>query len=258
MTSNGIKAHDAHGYVVPLIINGKEITTETTFDVISPVTNKVIWKCSSVSKDDAIKAVEAAQAASPAWSKTKPSKRRDILLKASDILTQRAEEAAEYMEIETGAVPAYSGGFNVPSAIEQLRDVAGRIVTSTGYIPICGEEGKSAMIVKEPYGVIFGIAPWFVLLQYPYPKYLSRYARNAPYILGFRAVSYALAAGNTCVLKGPDFSPRCFWLIGTIFKEAGLPDGWQVPSKLFPSSVVSIPTSKIYSKSAISSSPPVH
>jgi len=131
--------------------------------VTSPITNKVIWKSSSVSKDDAIKAVEAAQAAFPAWSKTKPSKRRDILLKASDILAQRAEEAAEYMEIETGAVPAYSGGFNVPSAIEQLRDVAGRIITSTGHIPICGEEGKSAMIIKEPYGVIFGIAPWFVL-----------------------------------------------------------------------------------------------
>jgi acyl-CoA reductase-like NAD-dependent aldehyde dehydrogenase len=166
MASNGAKSHisnDAFGHVVPLLINGKEITTETTFDVTSPITNKVIWKSSSVSKDDAIKAVEAAQAAFPAWSKTKPSKRRDILLKASDILAQRAEEAAEYMEIETGAVPAYSGGFNVPSAIEQLRDVAGRIITSTGHIPICGEEGKSAMIIKEPYGVIFGIAPWFVL-----------------------------------------------------------------------------------------------
>lgn len=173
MTTNGTNGHtthisnDAFGHVVPLLINGEEITTETTFDVTSPVTNKVIWKGSSVSKDDAIKAVEAAQAAFPAWSKTKPSKRRDILIKASDILARRAKEAAEYMEIETGAVPSYSGGFNVPAAIEQLRDVAGRIITSTGYIPVCGEEGKSAMIVKEPYGVIFGIAPWFVVVQVP-------------------------------------------------------------------------------------------
>lgn len=49
--------------------------------------------------------------------------------------------------------------------------------------------------------------------------------RNAPYILGFRAVSYAIAAGNTCVLKGSEMSPRCFWAIGSIFKAAGLPDG---------------------------------
>ena len=49
--------------------------------------------------------------------------------------------------------------------------------------------------------------------------------RNAPLILGFRAVSYALAAGNTCILKGSELSPRCFWCIGSIFTEAGLPDG---------------------------------
>jgi len=214
MSTNGANGHaphlsnDAFDHVVPLLINGQEITTETTFDVTSPVTNKVIWRGSSVSKQDAIKAVEAAQAAFPAWSKTKPSVRRDILIKASDILARRAQEASEYMQIETGADEAYSGGFNVPASIEQLRDVAGRIVTSTGYMPVCGEERKSAMVLKEPYGVIYGIAPW-----------------NAPYILGFRAITYALAAGNTCVLKGPEYSPRCFWLIGNIFKEAGLPDG---------------------------------
>ena len=77
-----------------------------------------------------------------------------------------------------------------------------------GSIPNCGAEGQSALILKEPYGVIFGIAPW-----------------NAPYILGFRAISYAIAAGNTCVLKGPEYSPRCFWLIGQVMQEAGLPPG---------------------------------
>ena len=50
-------------------------------------------------------------------------------------------------------------------------------------------------------------------------------ARNAPYLLGFRAVAYALAGGNTTILKGPELSPRCFWAIGDIFKHAGLPDG---------------------------------
>lgn len=49
--------------------------------------------------------------------------------------------------------------------------------------------------------------------------------RNAPYILGFRAAAYALAGGNTTILKGPELAPRCFWAIGDIFKQAGLPDG---------------------------------
>jgi acyl-CoA reductase-like NAD-dependent aldehyde dehydrogenase len=43
--------------------------------------------------------------------------------------------------------------------------------------------------------------------------------------LGIRAVSYALAAGNTTILKGSELSPRCYWAIGSVFREAGLPDG---------------------------------
>ena len=49
--------------------------------------------------------------------------------------------------------------------------------------------------------------------------------RNATYILGFRAVTYAMAAGNTVVFKGSEISPRCFGVLGTVFREAGLPAG---------------------------------
>jgi acyl-CoA reductase-like NAD-dependent aldehyde dehydrogenase len=51
------------------------------------------------------------------------------------------------------------------------------------------------------------------------------HSRNAAYILGVRSISYAIAAGNTAVLKAPEFSPRCSWAIGSVFKEAGFPDG---------------------------------
>jgi acyl-CoA reductase-like NAD-dependent aldehyde dehydrogenase len=51
------------------------------------------------------------------------------------------------------------------------------------------------------------------------------HARNAPYHLGLRAVTFALAAGNTTVLKGPELSPRCYWAIADVFRQAGLPDG---------------------------------
>ena len=159
--SNGTHASNPSSeHVVPLLINGKEVTNETTFDVVSPVTGKKIWKGSSVSKQQAIEAVEAAQAAFPAWSKTKPSFRRDILIRASDILKSRGEEISEYMDIETGSTQAMSKHFNLPSSIEQLRDVGGRIVTATGSIPVCRDEGRSAIMYKEPYGVILGIAPW--------------------------------------------------------------------------------------------------
>ncbi len=165
MTTNGHTSgthvsDSSSDHVVPLLINGKEIINETTFDVVSPVSGKLIWKSSSVSKQQAIEAVEAAQAAFPAWSKTKPSFRRDILLKASDILNSRGEELSEYMDIETGSPEGVSKYFNVPSSVEQLRDVAGRIITVTGNVLVPAEEGKSALMYKEPYGVVFGIAPW--------------------------------------------------------------------------------------------------
>jgi acyl-CoA reductase-like NAD-dependent aldehyde dehydrogenase len=51
------------------------------------------------------------------------------------------------------------------------------------------------------------------------------FARNAPFILGVRAVALPLAAGNTTILKGSELSPKCFWAIGDIFREAGLPAG---------------------------------
>ena len=64
------------------------------------------------------------------------------------------------------------------------------------------------------------------LICYPLKPALKGMAyRNAPYPLGIRAVVYALAAGNTTVLKGPELSPRCYWAIGSVLKEAGLPDG---------------------------------
>lgn len=50
-------------------------------------------------------------------------------------------------------------------------------------------------------------------------------SRNAPYILGFRACLFALAGGNTAVLKGSELSPRCYWAIGKVFHDAGLPSG---------------------------------
>jgi acyl-CoA reductase-like NAD-dependent aldehyde dehydrogenase len=49
--------------------------------------------------------------------------------------------------------------------------------------------------------------------------------RNAPYHLGFRSITFPLAAGNTAIFKGPEAAPRCAWAIADIFREAGLPAG---------------------------------
>ena len=160
--TNGQTNGDA-GLVVPVWINGKEEQLSSTFDAVNPATGKTIWKSASASKDDAARAVEAAQAALPAWRKTKAPHRRNIFMKAAEILESRGEEYARYMEEETGAHSSFSAGFNIPASVEMLRDVAGRlIVPVSGTLPECSEEGRSMMVLKEPYGVVFGIAPWSV------------------------------------------------------------------------------------------------
>lgn len=148
------------GYIIPLQINGNDVRGEKIYDVFNPGTGESLWKGAAATKKEAIAAVEAAEATFPSWSKTKPSLRRDIFIKASDILASRADELSEYMDLETGSLHSISRGRNIPSAVEQLRDIAGRIITTNGFIPVCGQEGRTALIYKEPYGVIFGIAPW--------------------------------------------------------------------------------------------------
>jgi acyl-CoA reductase-like NAD-dependent aldehyde dehydrogenase len=153
-------ANGSAATVVPLIIDGKEISTATKFSVISPESSKVIWECSSASREDAVAAVEAAARAFPAWSKSRIEDRRQIFLKAADILETRAEECRRSMTQETGALEQFSN-FNISTSADLLREVAGRISAAlAGSIPVCQAESTHALVVKEPYGVVLGIAPW--------------------------------------------------------------------------------------------------
>lgn len=158
MLTNG---HNGSDYIVPLLIDGNEITTTaTTFDVTSPATGQVVWKAASASKEDALSAVAAAEKAGPAWAKTKPAARRAILLEAADLLEVRRDESLKPLSQETGAISPFTD-ITFESTVELLRDVAGKIARALeGEIPVCAQEGTNALLVKEPYGVNFGIAPW--------------------------------------------------------------------------------------------------
>lgn len=147
---------------VPSLINGIEETSSSTFPVISPYTNTPCWNATAATTSDAMRAVEAASAAFAAWSATKPTVRRDILLRTADILESRLEEISEIMRTEMGADVGTSQFFIAPFGIRMLRDLAGRITSICGSVPVVEEEGQSAIVYKEPMGVILGIVPWYV------------------------------------------------------------------------------------------------
>ncbi|GKZ21658.1 hypothetical protein AbraIFM66951_002318 [Aspergillus brasiliensis] len=193
--------------MAPLIINGQEESGSHTSEVKSPCTGKICWAAASATVDDAARAIEAAEATFPAWARTKPAIRCDILLKTADILESRREEYANYMHTETGADAEATKHFVISLATRMLRDIAGRITSFCGRVPVVGE-GQSAIAFKEPMGVILGIVPG-----------------TAPYISGIRAVACALAAGNTAVLCSSTLSSRSYWALGRAFLDGGLPNG---------------------------------
>ena len=192
--------------VVPLWLNGEQHVTETTFDVISPVDHQLVWTCSSASPENVDAAILSAEKAFKSWSLTKPWERREIFLRAHQLLKDRQEQSLAYSQRETGAPPAMSS-FEYKTAVDICLQLAG-LSGAVGTVVDPDEKGTSAMIVHRPYGVVLGIAPW-----------------NAPHTLGMRACLFPLAAGNTVILKGPEMSPATYWHFVSILHEAGLPAG---------------------------------
>ncbi|KAJ6780648.1 hypothetical protein PWT90_01744 [Aphanocladium album] len=192
---------------VPLVIGGKEVFTVETFDVVSPATGKVLYQSSSANVDQAVAAVEAAAEAFPEWSATHVNERRAILLKASQIIEARGEELKQAMRDETGSDPGWAD-INLKIAAENIVHTASHLVNLEGRMPTVGNPSREALIIREPYGVIFSMAPW-----------------NAPLPLGVRSIIWAIAAGNTVVLKGSEMCPRTLQLVCSVLWEAGLPPG---------------------------------
>ncbi|PZN29960.1 MAG: salicylaldehyde dehydrogenase [Proteobacteria bacterium] len=178
-----------------------------TFVRANPLTGEVATTAAAASPDDARAAAEAAAAAFPKWSALGPNARRALLNKAADLLAARAEEFATLMMAETGATAAW-GHFNVQLAAGMLREAAALTTQVTGEVVPSDVPGSLAMAIRQPVGVVLGIAPW-----------------NAPVILGVRAIATPLACGNTVILKASEVCPATHRLIGTVLREAGLGDG---------------------------------
>lgn len=147
---------------VPLVIGGKDIFGSKSFTVRNPENGEEVWKAGGASVQNAIQAVEAAKIAFPAWSKTKPAVRRDIFLRAALIFEERYKELAYYQKQETGADDTFMEWI-LKLTVDNLKEVAGKCSLVAGSFPPSSEDGRAALVLKEPYGVVLGIAPWFVL-----------------------------------------------------------------------------------------------
>jgi acyl-CoA reductase-like NAD-dependent aldehyde dehydrogenase len=178
-----------------------------TFERRNPVTGEVATTVHAATVADANAACDAAQAAFPVWSGLGPNARRAVLMKAAAELEARAPQFVAAMMGEIGATQGWAG-FNLALAAGIVREAAAMTTQITGEVIPSDKPGCIAMAMREPVGVMLGIAPW-----------------NAPIILGVRAIAMPLACGNTAVLKASEQCPRTHALIVEAFQAAGLPDG---------------------------------
>jgi acyl-CoA reductase-like NAD-dependent aldehyde dehydrogenase len=183
------------------------IASIATFDRHDPVTGAVATTSTAMTVDQAKAAADAAQAALPAWSALGPNARRAFLSKAAAALEAKADAFVEAMMGEIGATEGWAR-FNLMLAASMVREAAALTTQVAGEVIPSDKPGCLAMAIREPAGVVLGVAPW-----------------NAPIILGVRAIATPLACGNTVVLKASETCPRTHSLIIEAFADAGLPDG---------------------------------
>jgi acyl-CoA reductase-like NAD-dependent aldehyde dehydrogenase len=194
---------------VKLLINGRLVPARSgaTFERRNPVSGAIVSSAAAAQVDDARAAADAAAAAFPAWSALGPGARRARLNKAADLLEARAQEIALAVRDETGSTAGW-GHFNVHFAASLLREAAAMTTQIGGEVIPSEVPGSFALALRQPVGVVVGIAPW-----------------NAPIILGVRAIAMPLACGNTVILKSSEVCPATHALIGSVLEEAGLGAG---------------------------------
>ena len=192
-----------------LLIGGRwtEASSGSSFERTDPFTGEPAGTAAAAGREDARAAADAAADAFGEWSQSPPSQRRELLQKAAALLTERAEGIAAMVTQETGGTFGW-GMFNCQLAADMLREAAAQTTAVRGEVIPSDVPGLLAMGVRQPAGVVVGIAPW-----------------NAPVILGTRAVASPLAYGNTVVLKASEICPHTHAEIARALDDAGLPPG---------------------------------
>ena len=177
------------------------------FTRLNPVTGEVASEAEAMQAADMAAVAEKAQQGFEAWSKVGPNARRAVLQKAATALESKQDAFVAAMMGETGATAGWAM-FNLMLAASMLREASALTTQISGEVIPSDKPGCMAMALREPVGVILGIAPW-----------------NAPIILGTRAVSTALACGNAVILKASEICPLTHSLIIEALAKAGFPEG---------------------------------
>ncbi len=178
-----------------------------TIEVNDPADNSIIGTVPKMGRDETSRAIEAANAAYPAWRAKTGKERAAILRKWYELILENQEDLAVIMTTEQGKPLAESRGEVVYSAafVEWFAEEAKRIYGDT--IPHT-RDGQRIVVTKEPVGVVVSITPW-----------------NFPSAMITRKCAPALAAGCTVVAKPASQTPYSALALAELAGRAGMPAG---------------------------------
>lgn len=190
-----------------LYIGGQWQKTARQFADLNPSTGALYAEAPDATRLDARAAIEAAHRAFPAWAGMKFTQRAHILNKIAEVWDRRAPEFIAANQAEGGGWFG-KGAFEAHYVPEVFRSAAASCYGNLGEV-LPSEYGKVSTAIRYPMGVIAVISPW-----------------NFPGILTARGFAFALAQGNTIVLKPSEDTPLIGGLwFAEILEEAGVPPG---------------------------------
>jgi succinate-semialdehyde dehydrogenase/glutarate-semialdehyde dehydrogenase len=181
--------------------------TNKLFEVNNPANQQIIAQVPNMTPADALRAVDQAHAALPAWKARTGKDRAQLLRRWFELMNRDADRLARLMTEEQGKALMEAKGevTYAASFIEWFAEEAKRVM---GAIPASPWSDKRMMVLKQAIGVCVSITPW-----------------NFPLAMITRKVAPAIAAGCTIVIKPAEQTPLSALALAELAKEAGIPDG---------------------------------
>src|SRR6202047_5045312 len=190
-------------------IGGKAIDVPPSAfsDVVNPANQKPFAKIFMAQEQHMRAAIDAADAAKKSWGSTLAAEREAILLRAADELEKARDEIVELLISEAGSTFG-KAQFEVPFAANMVRSIAGEARRIHGDVFPADVPGMISISIRRPLGVVAGISPF-----------------NFPVGLSLKRVAFALATGNTFVLKPSEETSLIGLKLAEVFERAGVPAG---------------------------------
>ena len=193
-------------------VNGEWVDSKGKIvDVVNPATGKVMGKCPISTKEEIDAAVAAAKAAYPEWRRTTPLARSRALFRLKELLEENFEEVSRIQTMEHGKTIDESRG-ETRRGIENVEVSCGIPTLMQGYYSEDIATGIDEWLIPSPLGVFGIIGPF-----------------NFPFMIPLWSAPYAVATGNTVIIKPSSEVPFSQMRLAELAEEAGFPPGvWNV------------------------------